>query len=200
MIVYYIPAIVVVCGLIAFYFWWRVRKRKKALKGLLSPKSEKPKEDKKEARREKREKKKIAQQELERDLKAAEKEVVKEEKKIAAELEDFVWDDSPKSPVDEEESLQTQDKKSSQQGGIDDNLFESRLEDYESYLREEAENFDNENLSEEDQNDIDALMNFDFDKLKGKSRAEVAEMIKDLSPAVQDFILNDILERKNGEG
>ena len=188
MIALYIVSIVVVCGLVVFYFCWVTRKRKKTLEQMLSPKSETPKKKKK---REKEE----AKQQLEKDLKEAEEEVVKEEKKIEAELEDFSLDDFAKSKSDDDPHTFN----GTSGFDIDESLFESKMEDYEKFLKEEQENYEDESLSEDDQNDIDALMNFDFDKLKGKTREQVAEMVKDLSPTVQDFILNDIFERKNGE-
>ncbi len=188
MIALYIVAIVVVCGLVVFYFCWVTRKRKKTLEQLSSPKIEKQKKKKKNEKEE-------AEQQLERDLKAAEEEVVKEEKKIEAELEDFSLDEfSNASDVGDPHSFNGKTD-----FDIDESLFESKMEDYEKFLKEEQESHEIDDLSEDDQNDIDALMNFDFDKLKGKTREQVAEMIKDLSPTVQDFILNDIFERKNGE-
>lgn len=184
MIALYIVAIVVVCGLLAFYFFWTARKSKKHIErlrleqgrgGLTS-----------------------TQTQVEADLKQVEKEVAKAEKALEAELEDFVWDSKPEKPAQEEE----QDSFDSEfDDAFDESLFESKIDSYEKFLREEHEDydFDRKEPESEQQNDLDAIMNFDFDRLKGKSRDEVVEMIKDLSPAVQDFILNDIFERKNNE-
>lgn len=184
MIALYIVAIVVVCGLVVFYFWWKARKHKRSIDKLKIENGEKPLSTKKQ---------------VENDLKEIEKEVVREEKVIEAELEDFSWDDK-------------KDKTEAQPDGfkpleldedvfkIDENLFESKIESYEQFLKEEQDNFNmEEELSSEDQSDIDALMDFDFESLKGKSREQVVEMIKDLSPAVQDFILNDVFDRKSNE-
>lgn len=185
MIALYIVAIVVVCGLVVFYFCWTARKRKRALEQLGGKRPQKQTE---------KNKKKAAEEELVKDLKEAEKEVIKEEKKIEAELEDFAWDE----PKSSEDAFGEVGKFGGDVDAVDENLFESKMEDYERFLREEQEEFvQEEQLSKEEQNDIDALMGFDFDSLKGKTRDQVVEMIKDLSPTVQDFILNDIFERRN---
>ncbi len=164
MIALYIVAIVVVCGLVVFYFCWVTRKRKKTLERMGDKKPKKVKQHKKT----------VVKEELKKDL------------------------DNQNSSTEENDDLRYEEK--NEFGNkIDESLFESKLEDYEKFLQEEQESFDDENLSEEDQNDIDALMNFNFDSLKGKTRAQVEQMVKDFSPAVQDFILNDIFERKNSE-
>lgn len=187
MIALYIVAIVVVCGLVVFYFCWVTRKRKKTLERMGT---EQPKK--------KKHKKADLAQEVKNDLEIAEKQVIEEEKKIEAELVDFSLDGDSKDGLEE-----LRDDGISYSGeldfssGIDESLFESKIEDYERFLQAEQENYVNEEMSQEEQSDINALMNFNFDDLKGKTREEVSDMIKDLSPAVQDFILNDIFERKN---
>lgn len=188
MIALYIVAIVVVCGLVVFYFCWVTRKRKKTLERMGDKKPKKVKQHKKT----------VVNEELKKDLEKAEQEVIQEEKKIEAELIDFSLDDNQNSSTEEIDDLRYEEKNGFG-NKIDESLFESKLEDYEKFLQEEQESFDDENLSEEDQNDIDALMNFNFDSLKGKTRAQVEQMVKDFSPAVKDFILNDIFERKNSE-
>lgn len=40
---------------------------------------------------------------------------------------------------------------------------------------------------------------FDFDSLKGKTQTEIEQMIKNLDPKLQEFILADVLARKNWE-
>ncbi len=40
--------------------------------------------------------------------------------------------------------------------------------------------------------ELDALLNFDFDSIKGKSLEEVAEIVKDLPVRVQEFILSEV--------
>ncbi len=184
MIALYIVAIIVVCGAVVFYFFWMARKRKRSLDKLKIEKGEKPISLKKQ---------------VESDLKEIEQQVVKEEKVLEAELEDFYWDDKKQEKeVQPDEALSF--------GGdedmfkFDENLFETKIESYEQFLKEEQDHYNaEEELSSEEQNDIDALMGFDFESLKGKSREQVIEMIKDLSPTVQDFILNDVFDRKNNE-
>ena len=189
MIALYIIAIVVVCGLVVFYFFWRRRKRNQRLIGL---------------KLEKEGKNLPATKAVESDLKEAEKEVIKEEKKIEAELENFSLTDEGEKVDEDNPSLKSAkfDGEDEFLKGLGENFFEDRMQSYEQFLKEEQERFEREeveDLTDEEQQDINALMDFDFDSLKGKTREQVQDMIKDLSPTVQDFILNDIFERKNSE-
>lgn len=85
----------------------------------------------------------------------------------------------------------------------DEEFFDKKFAEYEKFLREnlDADDDDEEPQYNEDEeetnNELDALINFDYDSLKGKSDEEIAEIIKTLPPKAQEVLLNDILGKKN---
>ncbi len=107
----------------------------------------------------------------------------------------------------------------------DDFLDDDEIARYEKTLRdslkfdmnEELENFNKMNSRFNNENDFASRMSFDnenhfgmkssfnkvngfdFDRLKGKSQTEIEQMIKNLDPKLQEFIMADVLARKNWE-
>lgn len=182
----YVTAIVVFCGLIGFYFWWSKRKRNKKMNKFKSEKSNSAKS--------------AGVGSIEEDLERVQNEILSEEKKLEAELEEFSFDEkSAGEPSDFVPKFSFHDESDDFKEKEDDE-YERKMNSYEKFLQEEQQEFDfDDAFSQEDRADIDSLMDFDFEQLKGKTREEVEEIIKDLSPSVQDFILNDIFDRKINE-
>lgn len=179
MIVVYIVAIVIIGALIVGFFVWKAKKRNRKIEeGKIETLSKPIKVD------------------IQADIANVEKEVVEEEKKIEAELEDFHFCEDE---ISEKSAKKTDNFSSGNNDPFDEELYQRKINSYDDFLNEDGDfNLDDE-LSESDRNDIDDLMEFDFDSLKGKSREEVEEMVKNFSPSVQEFILNDIFDKKYNE-
>lgn len=179
MIALYVVAILIVGGAIVAYFVLKAKKRRKKIE---------------QSKFEDREQTQVVKTDIKNDLENAEKEVVEEEKQIEAELEDFHFGEDEKKPEKEQPYYNFEGD------NFDEDLYRRKMDSYDNFLQEEERNsiLDDE-LSESDRNDINDLMEFDFDSLKGKTRAEVEVMVKDFSPAVRDFILNDIFDKKQDE-
>lgn len=181
MIAVYIVAIVIVGVLIVGFFVWKAKKRNRKIEENKIEIPTKP-----------------VEVDIQADIANAEKEVVEEEKKIEEELEDFHFGEDEIS----ERTVPKRDDFSIQNGNrnsFDDDLYQRKMDSYEGFLNEEKDFNLDDALSESDRNDIDDLMEFDFDSLKGKTREEVEEMVKNFSPSVQEFILNDIFDKKYNE-
>ncbi len=138
-----------------------------------------------------------------------------EKKKMNVVLEDFSLDSKPTN--------KNTDNKTSQNGDLDDNFipfnsqdenndfeesdeefFDKKFAEYEKFLKEnldseddDEDSYDENSYDEEENNDeLDALMNFDYNSLKGKSDEEIAELIKTLPPKAQEILMTDILGKK----
>lgn len=90
----------------------------------------------------------------------------------------------------------------------DDKLSEDEMAKYEKSLRdslkfdmdEEFEKFNRRKMpSFENSSPFSGMGDFDVEKLRGKSEAEIMDMIKEFPPKAQEIILTDILARKSWE-
>ncbi len=96
----------------------------------------------------------------------------------------------------------------------DDDDVDNKFKEYEDFLRNKLnidDDFDEDESdmrdfldqvkkdtdSEESQDDLEALKNFDYNSLKGKNEEEIVEIIKSLPPKAQQILMTDILARKN---
>jgi flagellar biosynthesis/type III secretory pathway M-ring protein FliF/YscJ len=183
---YYVAAIVVVCGLIVFFFVHKAIKHRKRIEKFRNesmeqtpPSTETPEEAPlAETENEKKSEADLEAFSIEEELPQEKPQPQRSERRPMPKFVDAEDDE----PEDE----------------LDDEMLERRISSYERFLQEQQRDFDFDENRPAIQN-TDSLMDFDFETLKGKSREEVLEMIKDLSPNVQDFIMNDIFDRKNDE-
>lgn len=91
--------------------------------------------------------------------------------------------------------------------------IDDKFAEYEEFLRRHLESESNENKSPEDEfpkfdfeneivrperkkSDYDALADFDFDSLQGKTEDEIKDIVKDLPPKAQEILLSEILAKK----
>lgn len=100
-------------------------------------------------------------------------------------------DDMDLDFFDEEESVEEDSK--------DENSdLNEKFAEYEKFLRENLGIDDDEAEHKPiDEDEFDDFSDFDFDSLKGKSKSEIDEIIKKLSPRAKEILLSDILARKN---
>ncbi len=211
----YVCAIVLVVVLIVLFFVLRNKKDKRHLNDYKNSGIENVDRIMKEV---------DFHQSIEKEQNTDQVEIVNKEPVIDAEFEDFSLDEK-KSKVSKQEVSaadnntffnpfvdETDDFEDDEDNG-DDN-FDEKFAEYEKFLRESLrydseedelknvtnrENSGNNDVEEElEGNDaLNALTDFDFDSLKGKSDDEIAELIKSLPPKAQELLMTDILGKKN---
>ena len=87
-------------------------------------------------------------------------------------------------------NLDDQEEKKKENAEEDD---DKKFAEYEEFLRRNLDLNDEDNQK----SDIDALAKFDFDSIRGKSRAEIDEILRTLPPKARELLMTDILARKN---
>ena len=85
------------------------------------------------------------------------------------------------------------DEDDNQKDKKDEEDDDKKFEEYEEFLRRNLDIDDKQN----DTSDIDALANFDFNSLRGKSETEIDEILRTLPPKARELLMTDILAKKN---
>lgn len=193
MVFVYIAAIVVVSFLIMLFFALNKDKQEKHLQAFKNGKLGESKSEVVKAIDEKEQK----------EAEVIEDKIIEEQQ---GELENFSLESASDKNTKNDEDISNQDDEKS---GGDTKSFEESFAEYERFLRENNISFDDlEDDDEEFQNveasDSDLKKNidnlpFNLDIFEGKTREEIAEMIKDLSEEEQSVVLNEILSRRSDE-
>lgn len=136
-------------------------------------------------------------------------EIQSEPQKVDAELEDFALDVGEQvekkkelkplklNPFEAAEELAEADEDE-----IDDeNDFEidDQFAEYEEFLKKSMQMHEDEFDEDEELADEDEISRFDLNQLNGKSDVEIAEILKNLPPKMQEIIMTNILGRKDFE-
>lgn len=87
----------------------------------------------------------------------------------------------------------------SEENSKDENAdLDAKFAEYEKFLRENL-GIDDDEVDDKtnDEDEFDDFSDFDMNSLKGKSKSEIDDFIKNLSPKAKEILLSDILSRKN---